>query len=183
MADEVATPEEVLNFWREAGPKRWFEADLTFDETIHRRFLATWEAARVGGLSGWEQTSEGALALLLVLDQFPRNMFRGDVRSFATDPQTRAAAGRAIERKLDQAFAPPEQNFFYLPYMHSETLADQDLAVALARASGDADSVKHAEAHRDLIRRFGRFPFRNAALGRTSTPAEAEYLAAGRYRV
>ncbi len=183
MAGEVATPEEVRSFWREAGPKRWYKIDPAFDETIRERFLATWEAAQAGRLAGWEETAEGALALLLVLDQFPRNMFRGDARSFATDSQARAVAGRAVERKFDQAFAQPERNFFYLPYMHSETLAEQDRAVALVQAAGDAESLKHAEAHRDLIRRFGRFPFRNAALGRNSTGEEAEYLAAGGYRV
>jgi uncharacterized protein (DUF924 family) len=183
MAGEVATPEEVRSFWREAGAKRWFKVDPSFDETIRERFLATWEAARAGRLAEWEETPEGALAFLLVLDQFPRNMFRGDARSFATDALARAVAARAIERKFDQAFAPPERNFFYLPYIHSEALADQERAVAQMQATGDADGVKHAEAHRELIRRFGRFPFRNQALGRTSTPAEAEFLAAGGYRV
>jgi uncharacterized protein (DUF924 family) len=183
VAGEIATPEEVRSFWREAGPKRWYKVDPAFDETMRRRFLATWEAGRAGRLAGWEETPAGALALLLVLDQFPRNMFRGDARSFATDTPARAVAGRAIERKFDQAFAPPELNFFYLPYMHSEALADQERAVALMQAVGDAEGIKHAEAHRDLIRRFGRFPFRNRALGRTSTAAEAEYLAAGGYRV
>ncbi|HEV1999881.1 MAG TPA: DUF924 family protein [Xanthobacteraceae bacterium] len=183
MAGKVAAPEEVLSFWREAGPKRWFKVDPSFDDAIRERFLATWEAARAGGLAAWEQTSEGALALLLVIDQFPRNMFRGDARSFATDAEARAVAARAIERTFDQAIAPCELNFFYLPYMHSEALADQERAVALMLARGDAEGIKHAGAHRDLIRRFGRFPFRNQALGRTSTPAEAEYLAAGGYRV
>ena len=183
MAEQIATPEEVLRFWREAGPKRWFKADPAFDEAIRGRFLAAWEAALAGRISAWEETPEGALALLIVLDQFPRNMFRGDARSFATDAQARAVAGRAIERGFDQNFAPSERNFFHLPYMHSEDLADQDRAVELAQASGDAEGVKHAEAHRDLIGRFGRFPFRNQALGRASTPAEAEYLAAGGYRV
>jgi uncharacterized protein (DUF924 family) len=182
MAGEVATPEEVLSFWRKAGPKRWFKADPSFDEAIRGRFLATWEAAQAGRLAAWEQTPEGALALLLVVDQFPRNMFRGDARSFATDAEARTVAVRAIGRKFDQAIAPPERNFFYLPYMHSEVLADQERAVTLMQAIGDAEGIKHAEAHRDLIRRFGRFPFRNQALGRTSTPAEAEYLAAGGYR-
>ena len=183
MTGEIATPEEVRSFWREAGPKRWYKVDPAFDDEIRTLFLATWDAARAGRLAVWEETPEGALALLLVLDQFPRNMFRGDARSFATDAMARAVASRAVERKLDQAFASPERNFFYLPYMHSETLADQDRAVALMQAIGDIEGVKHAEAHRDLIRRFRRFPFRNQALGRASTPEEAEYLAAGGYRV
>jgi uncharacterized protein (DUF924 family) len=182
MAGEIATPEEVRSFWREAGPKRWFKVDPAFDTAVRERFFATWEAARAGRLAGWEETPEGTLALLLVLDQFPRNMSRGDARSFATDAEARAVAGRALERKFDQVFASPERNFFYLPYMHSEALADQERAVALMQAIGDVDGVKHAEAHRDLIRRFGRFPFRNQALGRTSSAAEAEYLAGGGYR-
>jgi uncharacterized protein (DUF924 family) len=183
MAGEIATPEEVRSFWREAGPKRWYKVDPAFDETVRERFLATWEAARSGRLAAWEDTPEGALALLIVLDQFPRNMFRGMAQAFASDEVARAVAGRAITRGFDQEFAPPERNFFYLPYMHSEALADQDKSVALVQAIGDSGGVKHAEAHRDLIRRFGRFPFRNEALGRTSTPEEAAYLAAGGYRV
>src|SRR5712691_10768919 len=150
MAGEIAAPEEVRSFWREAGPKRWFKADPSFDEAIRGRFLATWEAARAGRLAAWEQTPEGALALLLVVDQFLRNMFRGDARSFAIDAEARAVAARAIERKFDQTAAPPERNFFYLPYMHSEALADHERAVALIRGIGDADGIKYAEAHRDL---------------------------------
>ena len=183
MAGEIATPEEVRSFWRQAGPKRWYKVDPAFDDTIRARFLANWEVARAGRLAAWEETPEGTLALLLVLDQFPRNMFRGDARSFGTDALARAVAGRAIERKFDQAFTLPERNFFYLPYMHSEALANQERAVALMQAIGDAEGIKHAEAHRDLIRRFGRFPFRNQALGRVSTREEVEYLAAGGYRV
>jgi uncharacterized protein (DUF924 family) len=182
MAGEIATPEDVLRFWRDAGPKRWFKMDPAFDEEIRQRFLATWEEARAGRLAAWETAADSALALLLVLDQFPRNMFRADARSFASDAEARLAAARAIGQKFDQEVAPKERNFFYLPYMHSENLGDQDRGVALAHATGNAENIKHAEAHRDVIRRFGRFPFRNQALGRTSTPAEAEYLAAGGYR-
>jgi uncharacterized protein (DUF924 family) len=182
MSSVIATPREVRSFWREAGPKRWYQVDPTFDDLIRSRFLATWEAAHAGAIAAWEDTAENALALVIVLDQFPRNMFRGQAQAFASDQQARVVAGRAIERHFDQAVASPGRNFFYLPFMHSEAPADQDRSVALVEAIGDADSLKHAEAHRDLIRRFGRFPFRNQALGRISTPEEAEYLAAGGYR-
>src|ERR1700674_2459777 len=107
MASEIAAPEEVRSFWREVGPKRWHKVDPASDDTMRVRFLATGEAARAGRLAAWEETPEGALALLLVLDQFPRNMFRGDARSFVTDALARAVAGRAIERKFDQTVAPP----------------------------------------------------------------------------
>jgi uncharacterized protein (DUF924 family) len=169
----------VLAFWREAGPKTWFKKDAAFDAAITARFLATWHAAAAGRLTAWEGTAESALALILVLDQFPRNMFRGDARSFATDARAREVAERAIARGFDQSAPAAERVFFYLPFEHSEDVADQDRCVALVRAMGDADLLKWAELHADIIRRFGRFPHRNSALGRTSTPAEQTFLDGG----
>ncbi len=171
-----AGPAEVLAFWRNAGPDKWFTKDDSFDAEIRRRYLPTYEAAAAGRLSEWEDTPEGALALLITLDQFPRNMFRGSARTFAADALARAVADRAIARGFDQRFAPAERSFFYLPFEHSETLADQDRSVALVRATGDADLLKWAELHADIIRRFGRFPHRNSVLGRATTPAEQAFL-------
>ena len=175
----IGSPESVLAFWRSAGPDKWFNKDPAFDEDIRRRFLPTYEAAAADQLADWERTPEGALALLLVLDQFPRNMFRGSARIYAADPLARDVADRAITRGFDKSFAPAEQTFFHLPFEHSENLADQERGVALARASGDAEALKWAEHHADIIRRFGRFPHRNALLGRATTAAEQAFLDSG----
>ena len=175
-------PEAVLSFWREAGPKRWFAQDAAFDAQVRERFLATHEAAAAGRLASWEDSAEGALALVIALDQFPRNMFRGTARAFSTDALALAAARRAIERGFDRTIAMPERNFFYLPFEHSEKLADQERCLALTEATGDAEAVKWAKVHLDVIRRFGRFPHRNAALGRVSTPEETAFLEGGGFR-
>ena len=168
--------------WREAGPEKWFKKDTAFDDEIRTRFLETHEAAVAGKLSGWEQTAEGALALTLVLDQFPRNMFRGDARTFAADPLARAVAGRALARGFDRPMALSDRQFFYLPFEHSEMLADQERCCALFRSTGDADLLKWAELHADIIRRFGRFPHRNAVLGRATTPEEQAFLDGGGFK-
>ena len=177
-ANPAVGPQDVLAFWRAAGPDKWFAKDTAFDDEIRRRFLATYEAAAARTLA-WDDTAEGALALLIVLDQLPRNMFRGSARAFAADPLAREVTMRAIARGFDLAVAVPERSFFYLPFEHSETLADQERGVALNRASGDADALKWAELHADIIRRFGRFPHRNAVLGRTTTPEERAFLDGG----
>jgi uncharacterized protein (DUF924 family) len=170
---------DVLVFWLAAGPERWFEDDEVFDAAIRERFAVTYEDAAAGLLSDWENSPQGALALVIVLDQFPRNMFRNNARSYATDPLARAVARRAIAKGFDRQIALPERSFFYLPFEHSEDLADQELSVALMRETGDADLLKWAELHADIIRRFGRFPHRNAILGRTTTPEEQAFLDAG----
>jgi uncharacterized protein (DUF924 family) len=175
----IATPFAVLAFWRGAGPDKWFTKDTAFDDDIRSRFLATYEAAAAGKLADWENAADSALALAIVLDQFPRNMFRGSARTYAADPAALAMVKRAIARGFDQAVAPIDRQFFYLPFEHSELLEDQDRACALFRAEGDADKLKWAELHADIIRRFGRFPHRNAALGRVSTPEEQAFLDGG----
>ena len=166
----------VLAFWREAGPDKWFTKNSGFDAEIIRRFRPTYEAAAAGDLTAWQDSPDGALALVIVLDQFPRNMFRGNARTYAADPLAREVARRVIARGFDQRFEPKERNFFYLPFSHSELLADQERCVELARASGDADNLKWAEHHVDIIRRFGRFPHRNALLGRATTAEEQTFL-------
>jgi uncharacterized protein (DUF924 family) len=175
----IASPETVLAFWRAAGPDKWFKKDLAFDGEIRRRFLETYEAAAASQLTDWERSPEGALALLIVLDQFPRNMFRGSARAFAADPLARAIAERALARGFDQTVALAERTFFYLPFEHSEAMADQERCIALFGATGDAEALKWAELHADIIRRFGRFPHRNAALGRAATPEEQVFLDSG----
>jgi uncharacterized protein (DUF924 family) len=175
----VASAADVVSFWQKAGADRWFKKDNAFDDEIRERFLATYEAAAAGQLSGWEQNAEGTLALLILLDQFPRNMFRGDVRAFASDALARAITAGAIVRGFDSQVPKELRNFFYLPFEHSEDLADQERCLALNRAAGNAENLKWAEIHADIIRRFGRFPHRNAVLGRTTTSEEQSFLDGG----
>ncbi|MCO5091948.1 DUF924 family protein [Bosea sp. (in: a-proteobacteria)] len=169
----------IVSFWREAGPEKWFAKDETFDAAIVARFLPAHEAAAAGRLADWEETPEGAYALLILLDQFPRNMFRLSARAFATDAQALAVAGRAIARGFDAVYPSPEKRFFYMPFMHSEDLGDQERCIALCAAADDAEGVKYAEIHRDIIRDFGRFPHRNPVLGLKTTPQEQAFLDAG----
>jgi uncharacterized protein (DUF924 family) len=174
-----AGPMDVLAFWRAAGPDRWYNKDADFDAAITARFQPLWREAAASQLSAWERTPEGALALVIVLDQFPRNMFRGDARTYAADAVARAVADRAIARGFDRLIPDRERQFLYLPFMHSEYLADQERCVALARGYGDDEFMKYAVHHADIIRRFGRFPHRNAILGRATTPAEQAFLDGG----
>ena len=174
-----ATGADVLLFWRGAGPDKWFKKDTAFDAEIVRRFLGPWQAAAAGELAAWEATPEGALALVIVLDQFPRNMFRGNGRTYDSDALARAVANRAIARGFDQQMPRDERQFFYLPFMHSENLTDQERCVDLARAYGDDEFTKYAEQHADIVRRFGRFPHRNAILGRATSPEEQAFLDQG----
>jgi uncharacterized protein (DUF924 family) len=178
----IASPSAVLAFWRAAGRDKWFEKDTAFDEDIRARFLETYDAAAAEQLSGWEQTAESTLALIVVLDQFPRNMFRGDARTYAADPQARAVAERALERGFDQTVPLSDRQFFYLPFEHSEAMADQERCCALFAATGDADLFKWAQLHADIIRRFGRFPHRNALFGRATTAEEQTFLDGGGFK-
>ncbi len=174
-----ATPAEILAFWREAGRDRWYRQDGAFDDKVRRRYLALWHEAAAGKLASWEASDEGALALTIVLDQFPRNMFRGDRRTYATDAMAREVASRAIDRGADAQIDPALKEFLYLPFMHSEHLSDQFRCVDLFRKSGDAENLKYAEGHADIVRRFGRFPHRNRLLDRRTTPEEQAFLEAG----
>jgi uncharacterized protein (DUF924 family) len=172
-------PSDILAFWQSAGPPKWFTKDAAFDEEIRSRFLPTYEAAAAGHHVSWEATADDALALTIVLDQFPRNMFRASPRTWWADPLARAVAERALARGFDHAIAPEMRTFFYLPFMHSEALADQERCVALYRVIGDEGSLRYAEDHADIIRRFGRFPHRNDILGRATTADEQAFLDAG----
>lgn len=175
----TADPSDILEFWfREIPAERWFRADAAFDREVGDRFEAVWRTAREGALSGWESTQDGALALVIVLDQFPRNMFRGRAEAFATDEEARAVAKRAIALGFDRAASEIERPFFYLPLMHSEALTDQELCLRLTvERLGEAHySYPFAIRHKDVIARFGRFPARNQALHRESRKEEKVFL-------
>ncbi len=169
---------EVVAFWRDAGPSRWFAKNDAFDADFGARFAAAHEAAAQGRLDAWAANAEGALALLILLDQFPRNAFRGTARMFATDARARDVARAALEAHHDQQVEPVLRPFFYLPFMHSESLADQDRSVALNGAM-DAETRRFAALHHDIIERFGRFPHRNGVLGRATTAEEQAFLDQG----
>lgn len=183
MSIEPPLYTEIVEFWREAGPKAWFSQKPAFDAEIRLRFEAVHFAAARGEFADWAEMAEGALALLLLLDQFPRNLFRGSAHAFATDAMARAVAEAAVRADQPMALEPLLRPFFFLPFEHSESLADQDCAVVLAEAhareTGDEDTLKWARLHRDIIERFGRFPHRNPVLGRTTSDAEAAFLAEG----
>lgn len=172
---------DIIDFWFvEAGRRKWFSGGPTFDAQIRARFAGHHAAAAAGLLDAWRATPDGALALLLVLDQFSRNMFRRDARAFAADPLARMIASGAIARRFDKIAPAEARAFFYLPFMHSEILADQVRCVALFRATMPASSnLSYAIGHAAIIRRFGRFPHRNAYVGRRSTAAEIAYLRNG----
>jgi len=176
---------EILRFWlEEIGPGRWYKPDPALDEAIRQRFAAGWRRASRGRLDGWIATAGGALALMILLDQFPRNMFRGTAAAFSTDRRALRAAKLAIACGHDMATAEPERQFFYLPLMHSEALADQERCVRLIgmrMPRTGAANLEHAGKHREVIRRFGRFPSRNRALGRRDTEAERAYRAEDGY--
>ena len=170
---------DVLAFWRSAGDERWYKRDEAFDASVRERFLALWQKAVAGELSSWETTDDGALALVILLDQFPRNMFRGDPKAFSSDAQALEVAHRALARGADKRIEAPLLQFLYLPLMHSEDLADQSRCVDLFRTTADTENLRYAEEHADIIRRFGRFPHRNRVLGRTTTPEEQAFLDEG----
>lgn len=175
-ARETVTPQAVVAFWQKAGPQRWFEKDADFDREFRDRFLKAHEEAAAGRLDAWSSEPEGALALLILLDQFPRNAFRNSPRMYATDALARGHADRAVQAGFDELVDPSLRFFFYLPFAHSERLEDQERSVELHERIG---FTEHAVEHRDIVRRFGRFPHRNAILGRTTTPEEQAFLDAG----
>ena len=175
----MTSPRDVIGFWRDAGPSKWFRGGEAFDASCRERLLAPHLAAARRELDGWMDDPEGALAVLLLLDQIPRNVFRGSAHAFATDPLALHFAGRAVDAGHDQAFEPSLRAFFYLPFEHAEDLAAQDRSVQLFEAMGNAEFTRYALDHHAAIVRFGRFPHRNAALARETTPEEQAWLDAG----
>lgn len=171
----VAEIADVVSFWTRSGQERWFGKDAAFDDRFRDLFLDTHLAAARRELDHWADTAEGALALLVLLDQFPRNCFRGTGHMYATDPLARSVARAAIDAGLDQAVADDLRVFFYLPFMHSEDIADQDISVLKCRSLNEV-TVKAAHEHRDIVERFGRFPHRNPMLGRVTTGEELAFL-------
>jgi len=181
----MLNPNDVTDFWlNEVGPKGWFLVDEALDAKIRDRFQGAWEEARDGAYADWKLRPATLLAYLILLDQFPRNMFRGSGQAFATDKMARCAAKKAIDCKWDMKVDEPVRQFFYLPLMHSECLADQERCVRLMKTrmpdSGESNLL-HAKAHREVIRRFGRFPYRNEALERRDTAPEVAFLDQGGY--
>jgi uncharacterized protein (DUF924 family) len=179
----MTTPADVVGFWRLAGPEKWFSRSAAFDQAIALRFEAAHLAASRGKYDGWAATAEGALALLILLDQFPRNLFRDSGHAFATDGMARRIVRLALRRGFDLQIEAELRHFVYMPLEHSEELEDQVDCVrfiqALCAETGDGEILRFAEMHRDIIQKFGRFPHRNAALGRESTPAEMTFLNEG----
>lgn len=165
----------VIAFWKQAGPKLWFAKDADFDALFRGRFASLYELAAQGKLSAWERTPDGALALLILLDQYPRNAFRGTPRMYASDELARRVATAAVAVGHDRKISTELRVFVYLPFSHSESLADQDQAVDLCRPLGEPH-LSHALGHRDIIKRFGRFPHRNPILGRAMRPEEQRFL-------
>lgn len=180
----MSDPIEILDFWLgEVGPQGWYAAGEALDADIRDRFMDVWTAAHEGGLEHWVDGTVGTLAYLILCDQLARNMHRGTAEAFATDAQALAAAKRAVEAGWDLAAPEPERQFFYMPFEHSEEAGDQAQAVALLteRLGSDPEMALHARAHQAIIARFGRFPFRNAALGRESSAEEQAFLNDGGY--
>ncbi|MFN3991629.1 MAG: DUF924 family protein [Tabrizicola flagellatus] len=180
MSDPIA----LLDFWlHEIGPEGWYAGGDEIDSLCRDRFADLWQAARDGGLEHWAEGTVGTLAYLILTDQIPRNIHRGTALAFATDPQARAAARKALQAGWDLGAPEPERQFFYMPFEHSEDPEDQALSVRLLteRVASDPEMALHARAHQEVIARFGRFPTRNAALGRISSPEEQKYLDEGGY--
>lgn len=169
-------PKTVVGFWKAAGPDKWFAKDEAFDAQFRERFMEAHLAAARRELDGWMDTAEGALALMILLDQFPRNVWRNTGHAFATDPLARHLALTALDAGRDQEVENDLRRFFYLPLQHAEDLALQERQVALFQAMDRPADDRWAEHHHGVIARFGRFPHRNAALGRETTPDEAAFL-------
>jgi uncharacterized protein (DUF924 family) len=181
----MITPEEVLGFWLdEIGPNGWYASSDALDQTIRDRFEAAWNGAMEGRHALWLTYPSGALAYIILLDQFPRNMFRNSGKAFASDKFARAAAKQSIGKGWDMKIDEPARQFFYMPLMHSENLSDQDRCVRLMAdrmPQEGGSNLLHARAHREVIRTFGRFPYRNDALSRAFTPSERSYVDHGGY--
>ena len=177
--------DDILPYWLdEVGPDGWYRGDKALDDDIRNQFEFTWERAQLGAFGLWLTDPAGTLAYIILTDQFSRNMYRDDARAFASDKSARAAAKVAIDREWDRAISEPARQFFYMPLMHSENLIDQDRAVRLIHSrlpDTGGSTLTHARVHRSIIRKFGRFPYRNSALGRNMTPPEQKFMDDGGY--
>lgn len=178
MNEEADEALDLLAFWQRAGPERWFSTSPEHDAACGA-YRGLWERARSGAFADWQRTAAGCLAYILLTDQIPRNIGRGEPSQFATDALALSASRHAVAHRFHRAFAMPLQNFFLMPFMHAEDLTVQEEGLDHYRALGDQTSYYHALVHHDAIRRFGRFPHRNAVLGRATTEAEAHYLRTG----
>lgn len=176
MNDNGNRPATVLEFWySESAREHWFKSSAEFDREMEQRFGRLHRLASEGRLDAWQETPEGALALVILLDQFTRNLYRGSQQAYSNDARALAVSRAAIDRGLDRSLSGWHKAFLYMPFMHSEELADQEYSAGLFTAAG-LDNARYALHHRDIIRRFGRFPHRNEVLGRESTDEEIEYL-------
>jgi uncharacterized protein (DUF924 family) len=174
----IKTAEQVIRFWfSEAVRPMWFKATPEFDAQLRKDYLQTYTAALHGELAHWAETAEGALALVICLDQLPLNMFRGQAESFAGETPSRKVAATAIAQGFEQKLSDEQKAFLFLPFMHSEKMVDQERSVSLFEQAGLTENLRWAKHHRDIIARFGRFPHRNATLGRESSAAERAWLA------
>jgi uncharacterized protein (DUF924 family) len=177
IPDKVAKPKAVLDYWyTDESKAHWFASTPQIDAQIKQKFETTWQAASRHELDSWCDTADGCLALVIVLDQFPLNMYRGQEISFSTESQARNVARIAIQKGFDKQIAKDKLPFLFLPFMHSESLADQETSLQLFFEAGLDDNIPFAQHHHDIVEHFGRFPHRNAILGRTSTPEEIAYM-------
>jgi len=175
---QVTTAQALIDFWfSPEAAKRWFNSTPAFDDELRERYAETYTMACRGDLDEWQETAEGALALVILFDQIPLNIFRGQAPSFATEARAREVARKAIARGFDTQLTDQQKVFMYLPYMHSENLADQDISVDLFTQAGLDNNLRYASHHREIVRRFGRFPHRNEILGRRSSEEEIAWLA------
>ncbi|MEM8811902.1 MAG: DUF924 family protein [Pseudomonadota bacterium] len=179
---EIASPFDVLEFWWKAGPQKWWSTSEHFDRSVRDRFGATHEAAVAGELDEWAENPHGALALIVLLDQFTRNLNRQSSAAFGQDDRALAVARAAVDKGFDRAFPAIARSFFYLPFMHAEDMAAQEACVDHCRQHGDPDNYRASLEHMDIIRRFGRFPHRNKVLGRKTTDAERRFLETGGFK-
>lgn len=178
LSTETIKPTDILDYWySEFMQKHWFASTPALDAEIREKYQSLWERAAAGDLDHWQDSPEGALALVIVLDQFPLNMFRGKPESFCTERKAIEVTLNALKKGFDKQLSKDRLSFLFMPLMHSEKLEEQDLSVSLFRRYGLTGNIKFAEHHRELVRKYGRFPHRNAILGRESTPAEVAYLA------
>ncbi|MFZ1815111.1 MAG: DUF924 family protein [Rhizobiaceae bacterium] len=173
------SPDEIVGFWQSIGPKGWFRKDDAVDQQMRRDFASIHEQGAQGKLFAWQEDPVSSLALIILLDQFSRNMYRDSANAFSQDEMAISCAEYALSRAFDTKVAPELASFFYMPFMHSERISDQNRCVALFHALHSDDSLKFAIIHRDIIGRFGRFPHRNTVLSRHTTPAERAFLEAG----